>query len=95
MKDPKRFWPFLLLVPLIAAAVIGWFMLPDHLVVQIGVDGQPSKVWPKLIALPLPAAVGALGAVMASGKDKEKRVGGFFVLAVSAVITIFNFVMNL
>lgn len=95
MEDKRRFWPFLLVIPLIIAAVVGWFMLPDHLVAQIGADGLPSKVWPKLIALPLPVAVGLLGAGMASGRDKEKRVGGFFVLAVAAVITIFNFVTNL
>lgn len=93
--DKKRFWPFLLVIPLVIAAIIGWFVLPDSLVVQIGADGLPSKVWPKLIALPLPVAVGVWGAVMASGEDKEKRVGGFFVLVVAAVITIFNFVMNL
>lgn len=93
--DKKRFWPFLLVIPLVIAAIIGWFVLPDSLVVQIGADSLPSKVWPKLIALPLPVAVGVLGAVMASGEDKEKRVGGFFVLVVAAVITIFNFVMNL
>ena len=93
--DKKRFWPFLLVIPLVIAAIIGWFVLPDSLAVQIGADGLPSKVWPKLIALPLPVAVGVWGAVMASGEDKEKRVGGFFVLVVAAVITIFNFVMNL
>ena len=95
MGDNKRFWPFLLVIPLIAAAAAGWFLLPDELVVQIGVDGQPSKLWPKLLALPLPAALGALGAWFASSQAKEKRLSGFVVLAVAVVITAFNFIMNL
>ncbi len=95
MEDKKRFWPFLLVIPLIAAAAVGWFLLPDELIAQIGVDGQPSKVWPKLLALPLPVAVGVLGAWFASFEEKEKRLSGFLVLAVAAAITIFNFVMNL
>ena len=93
--EKKRYWPLLCLIPLIAAAVVGWFGLPDSLVVQIGADGLPSKVWPKLLALPLPVAVGALGAWFASDRAKEKRVSGFAVLAVAAIITAFNFAMNL
>ena len=95
VENIKRFWPFLLVIPLAAAAVAGWFVLPDELVVQIGVDGLPSKVWPKLLALPLPVAVGVFGAWFASDEAKEKRAGGFIVLAVAAVITVFNFAMNL
>ena len=93
--DKKQYWPFLLVIPLIAAAVAGWFLLPDTMVVQIGVDGLPSKVWPKLLALPIPVAVGALGAWFASDKAKEKRLSGLIVIVVAAVITVFNFVMNL
>ena len=93
--DKKRFWPFLLAVPLIAAAVAGWFVLPEELVMQIGVDGQPSSVMPKLFGLLIPPAVGLIGAGIASSTGKEKHLAGFITLAVAAVIAGFTFFMNL
>lgn len=93
--NKKSYWPFLLLLPLAAAAIAGWFLLPDELVVQIGVDGQPSKVWPKLIGLLAPVALGAVGAGIASGKEKEKRLSGLVVIAVAAIITAITFVWNI
>ena len=80
--DKKRFWPFLLAVPLIAAAVAGWFVLPEELVMQIGVDGRPSNIMPKLFGLLIPPAVGLVAA-------------GFITLAVAFLIAGFTFFMNL
>lgn len=91
----KRYWPFLLVIPLIAAAAAGWFLLPDELVMQVGLDGQPSRMMPKLAGLLVPVAVGAVGAGIACGREQEKRAGGLIVLEVAAVITGVVFVMNL
>ena len=93
--DKKRFWPFLLVIPLLTAAVAGWFLLPDQLVMQIGVDGQPGNVMPKLFGLLIPVAVGAVGAGTASSAEREKHLAGFLVLAVAAIITIITFTWNL
>ncbi len=93
--DIKRFWPFLLVIPLVAASIAGWFVLPDELVMQIGVDGQPSNIMPKLFGLLIPPAVGLVGAGIASSEGREKHLAGFISLAVAAVITGFMFVMNL
>ena len=80
---------------LIAAAVAGWFVLPEELVMQIGVDGRPSNMMPKQFGLLIPPAVGLVGAGIASGADKEKRLAGFITLAVAAAIAGFTFFMNL
>ena len=95
MEDKRRFWPFLLVIPLIAASVLGWFVLPDELVMQIGVDGQPSSVMPKLFGLLTAPAVGLIGAGAASSVSKEKHLAGFITLAAALVITGFTFFMNL
>ena len=71
MEEKKRFWPFLVLIPLLAAAIAGWFVLPDSLVMQIGADGQPSNIMPKLFGLLIPPAVGWWG--RASPQAPQKR----------------------
>ena len=93
--EKKRFWPFLLVIPLVIAAGAGWFLLPEELVMQIGVDGRPSNIMPKLFGLLIPPAVGLIGAGIASSTGKEKHLAGFITLAVAAVIAGFTFFMNL
>lgn len=39
----KRWWPWLLVLPTLAVSVAGWFLLPDELVVQIGLDGAAQQ----------------------------------------------------
>ncbi len=93
--EKKRYWPFLLVLPLIAGAAAGWFLLPDQLIMQIGMDGQPSNVMPKLFGLLIPPAVGLIGAGFASSQEQEKHPAGFITLAVAAAIIGFTFFMNL
>ena len=95
MEDKKQYWPFLLVIPLFAAAVAGWFVLPDELVMQIGVDGQPSNTMPKLFGLLTSPALGLIGAGIASSSAREKHPAGFITLAVAFLITGFTFFMNL
>ena len=95
MEDKRRFWPFLLAIPLIAAAAVGWFVLPEELVMQIGVDGRPSNIMPKLFGLLIPPAVGLVGAGIASSAAKEKHLAGFIALAAAFLIAGFTFFMNL
>ena len=95
MEDKRRFWPFLLVIPLVIASIVGWLVLPDELVMQIGVDGRPSNIMPKLFGLLIPPAVGLLGAGIASSMEREKKIGGFLVLAVAVIVTIITFMWNL
>ena len=48
--NKKRFWPFLFLIPLSIAVIVGWLLLPDTLVMQVSMSGQPSKSMPKVLA---------------------------------------------
>jgi len=93
--NKKRFWPFLLLVPLAITVIAGWFLLPDTLVMQVSMSGQPSKSMPKILGLFVPAVAGILGAVYASSEKEERRPRGFIVLALAAVVLVITFVFNL
>lgn len=95
VEDKKRFWPFLLVIPLVIASVAGWFVLPDELVMQIGADGRPGNVMPKLFGLIILLALGGIGAGVASSTAKEKHLAGFITLAAAFLITGFTFFMNL
>ena len=73
----KRWWPWLLVLPTLAVSVAGWFLLPDELVVQIGLDGQPSNVLPKPAGLLIPLGLGALGAFWPALGSAAGVRGGF------------------
>ena len=95
VEDKKRFWPFLLVIPLVVAAIAGWFVLPDELVMQVGADGQPSNIMPKLFGLAVPVVFGGVGAGVASSTAQEKHLAGFITLAAAVIITVITFVWNL
>ncbi len=89
MEEKKRFWPFLVLIPLLAAAIAGWFVLPDSLVMQIG------NIMPKLPGLLIPVALGVLGAGVASSTAEEKHLAGYITLAAAVIVTAITFFWNL
>lgn len=70
--NKKRFWPFLLLLPLAITVIAGWFLLPDTLVMQVSMSGQPSKSMPKVLGLLIPMAAGMIGAAYASSEKEER-----------------------
>ena len=69
--NKKRFWPFLFLIPLSIAVIVGWLLLPDTLVMQVSMSGQPSKSMPKVLGLLIPMAAGMIGAVRGSCGEAE------------------------
>lgn len=76
----------------LAAGVAGYFLLPDTLVMQIGLNGQPSNLLPKLWGLLIPLALTLLGAIW------SRAGGGARALAVSIVgllMDAFLFICNL
>ena len=93
--NKKRFWPFLFLIPLSSAVIVGWFLLPDTLVMQVSMSGQPSKSMPKVLGLLIPMAAGMMGAAYASSEKEERRPQGFIVLALAVVVLVITFAFNL
>lgn len=93
MNGMKKYWPCLLMLPLIALAAAGWCLLPEEVVIQIGMDGQASNVVARPLAVLLPVGLGAVGAGLACGQ--ERRTTGFVVLAVAALVSVITLVWNL
>ncbi len=95
MKEKLRiYWPYLLLIPFVAAAIVGWFVLPDEMVMRMAADGQPVNTIIKPVALLLPVALSALGSSQACHEGR-RRVAGILILAMTAVLTVMLFVWNL
>ena len=78
----------------LAVSVAGWFLLPDELVVQIGLDGQPSNVLPKPAGLLIPLGLGALGAFLACSGER-RRSSGWILLAAAFGVAVITLLWNL
>ena len=89
----RRYWPWLLFIPVAALTAAGWALLPEELVVQIGLDGQPSNVQPKALGLLIPVGISALGAFLAS--SGKRRGTGLALLAVGFAAMGIPFLWNL
>ena len=87
MKKLKLYWPFLPLAALVAAGIVGWFLLPGELTM-----GGGAAV-PKLFGLLAPVAVCAFGGSLAA-RDKT-RWAGAVVIVIALVMEIILFARNL
>ena len=76
------------------AGCVRWFLLPDELVVQIGLDGQPSNVLPKPAGLLIPLGLGALGAFLACSGER-RRSSGWILLAAAFGVAVITLLWNL
>lgn len=87
MKKLKIYWPFLPFLILIAAGIVGWFVLPAELVLRTG------GALPKLFGLLGPVALGAFGGSLAA--REKTRWAGAVIIVVAAVLEIMLFAWNL
>ena len=85
-------------IVLIAAAIglgiFSWFVLPDVVAVQVGLDGQVSNTMPKVLAVAVPMGISIAGSVMNLTGGDEKKSKGFLLslvgLALMAVCLLVN-----
>ena len=72
--------------------IAGYFLLPDSLAMQIGVSGRLQNYMPKVPALLLPVALGAVGTVLT--RSGEKKTAGLILAVLSPALEAIIFVMN-
>ncbi len=91
MSKAQKISAILFLIGLVAA-VVGFFVLPDSLVMQITATGDGGTVLPKLLGLLAPLAVIALSFFLGKEKGDFKAL---FVAGVGLLMYVFIFIVNL
>jgi len=86
MKKLKVYWPFLPFLLLLAAGIVGWFVLPAQVSIR-------DTVLPKLLALLGPLALGALGGSLAA--REKTRWAGAVIIVIALVLEVMIFGWNL
>ena len=90
----KNVIPIVLLVAAILLGVVCFFLLPDVVAVQIGMDGQPSNTMPKTFAIVIFLGVSVLGCVMNLTKKAEDRKKGYVLSALGIVLMVLTLFFN-
>lgn len=73
-------------------AVVGFFLLPDTLIAQIGFSGQVQSYMPKPLLLALPVGISILGVGISF--QEEKRFSGILMPIIALGVLIFAYVVN-
>lgn len=83
-----------LILVAVILAVAGYFVLPDTLAVQIGLDGVPSNFLPKIPALLIPLLVTAVFSCLYMKSKGEGKTKNLLLSLLGIGIDIIMFVMN-
>lgn len=73
-------------------AVVGFFLLPDTLIAQIGFGGEAQSYMPKPLLLALPVGISILG--VGISLQEGKRSSGIIMPIIALGVLIFAFVVN-
>ena len=74
----KRNWiSIFLIIIAIGLGICSWFLLPEVVVVQVGMNGQATNTMPKLLAIIIPLGISAAGSVINMTNKEENNVKGF------------------
>lgn len=84
---------FMILAVVLSA--ISYVLLPDSVVIQIGADGQPSSVVPKLLAILIAFGITVAGSLFNYGSDEIRDHKGLIMAVVGIVVFLFLLVVNM
>lgn len=82
------------MVTAIILGVISWFVLPETVAVQIGLDGKVSNTMPKLFAIAIPAVMSVVGGIIGIRSNDSNRNKGTALLCIGIVIMLVTFFFN-
>lgn len=79
----------------IVLSVVSWLLLPETVVVQVGIDGQVTNTMPKILAVIIPLGVTVVGAVMNLTGTEEINKKAYTLSVVGVAVTILTLIFNL
>ena len=83
----------IIIVISLGLGIYGYMVLPDMVTVQIDISGNPSNIFPKILAVVSPILLsigGGLGYYFSKEKEKKYLILSVIGLLISVITLIFN-----
>lgn len=91
----KQKWIHILLIAAaVGLGICSWFLLPEVVTVQVGLDGQSTNTLPKLLAVAIPVGLSVAGSVMNLTAKEEKNKNGYILAAAGIGLMILSLLFN-
>lgn len=91
----KKNWISIIIMMIaIGLGICSWFLLPEVVAVQVGMDGQVTNTMPKLLAILIPLVISAAGVVMNLTNKKENSMKGFVLSLVGIAVMLLTLFFN-
>lgn len=92
----KKNWiSIILLIIAIGLGICSWFLLPEAVAVQVGMDGQATNTMPKFLAILITFGISAAGSVINLTNKKKKSAKGFVLAIVGIAAMILTLFFNM
>ncbi len=78
----------------IVLTVAGYLMLPDNMIVQIGLDGKASNMLPKIQAILIPFAISTISSIMYIFGNPQKRTKYILFAVLGLLLSVVSFFIN-
>lgn len=91
----KKWFTISLLIIAIGLGICSWFLLPEVVSVQVGMNGQETNTMPKLLAILIPLVVTAAGSIINLASKEQNKVKGFVLALVGIVVMLLTLFFNM
>lgn len=75
-------------------AAVSWFILPETVAVQIGLDGKVSNTMPKLLTITVPTVISVVGGIMSLKTNDSRKNKGIALLCIGIIIMLVTIFVN-
>ena len=91
----KNLINIILLIIAIGLGICSWFLLPEVVAVQVGMNGQATNTMPKLLAIVIPLGISVAGSIVNLANKEENSVKGFVLALVGIAAMILTLFFNM
>jgi len=77
----------------VALALISWFILPDEVVMQVRIDGEPGSVLSKPVAVIAPLLISGMGLYLYL-RDDVRNTKNVILIFAGYLVSVFSWVVN-